>query len=107
MEKKDLNWYREEIQKKESEIETTKNQLARYRQRLKYIRSDQDRVRTHRLIQYGAAFESRFKNLSMLSLPEIYRLTDAILALPEVKQLIDSACFNHIMEVGNNGPVSL
>lgn len=92
-----LDWYKAEIEKKEQEIETTKNQIARYRQRVKYLRSDQDRARTHRLIQYGVAFESRFPNLALLSLPEIYTLTDSILALPEVQRMINDACFDHIL----------
>ena len=37
---KTLDWYKAEIEKKEQEIETTKNQIARYRQRVKYLRSD-------------------------------------------------------------------
>ena len=94
---KSLDWYKAEIEKKEQEIETTRNQIARYRQRVKYLRSDQDRARTHRLIQYGVAFESRFPNLAYLSLSEIYTLTDSILALPEVQSLINDACFDHIL----------
>ena len=92
-----LDWYKAEIQKKEQEIETTKNRIARYRQRVKYLRSDQDRARTHRLIQYGVAFESRFPNLALLSLSEIYALTDSVLALPGVQRLINDACFDHIL----------
>ena len=104
---KSLDWYKAEIEKKEQEIETTRSQIARYRQRVKYLRSDQDRVRTHRLIQYGAAFESRFPDLASLSLSEIYALTDSILALPEVQRQINDACFDHILNGDGHGPVSL
>ena len=92
-----LDLYKAEIEKKEQEIETIKNRIARYRQRVKYLRSDQDRARTHRLIQYGVAFESRFPNLALLSLSELYNLTDSILALPEVQRMINDACFEHIL----------
>ena len=94
---KTLDWYKAEIQKKEHEIETTKNRIARYRQRVKYLRSDQDRARTHRLIQYGVAFESRFPNLAFLSLSELYDLTDSVISLPEVQRMINDACFDHIL----------
>ena len=92
-----LDWYKAEIAKKEQEVETTKNRIARYRQRVKYLRSDQDRARTHRLIQYGVAFESRFPNLALLSLSEIYDLMDSIISLPEVQRLINGACFDRIL----------
>ena len=104
---KALDWYKAEIEKKEQEIETTKNRIARYRQRVKYLRSNQDRARTHRLIQYGIAFESRYKDLASLSLTEIYALTDSILALPEAQRLIHEACFAHILNGNKHGPVSL
>ena len=92
-----LEWYTAEIEKKEQEIEANKNRIARYRQRVKYLRSDQDRARIHWLIQYGVAFESRFPNLAFLSLSELYDLTDSVISLPEVRRLINEACFDHIL----------
>ena len=104
---KSLEWYQAEIKKKEQEIETIRNRLARDRQRMKYIRSDKDRARNHRLIQYGVAFESQYQELSRFSVAEIYALIESILSLPEVQRKIHTACFDHIVNGDDNGSLSL
>ena len=54
-----LDQKRSQIEKRENELEILTNSLERDRQKERYLRKKCDRARTHRLIQYGAAFESR------------------------------------------------
>ena len=104
---KNREWYENEIRRTEQEIDATRHQIQRWRQRARYMRSEKDRARNHRLIQYGVAFESRYRELSQLTLTELFHFIESILALPEVKRLIDTACFEHILGGGDDGSVSL
>ena len=63
-----LDQKRSQIEKRENELEILTNSLERDRQKERYLRKKCDRARTHRLIQYGAAFESRVPKMKQLIL---------------------------------------
>ena len=77
------------IKKRETELENLTNSLERNRQKERYLRKKCDRARTHRLIQYGAAFESRVPKMKQLSIPKIYDTIGFLLDMPEVNDALD------------------
>ena len=84
-----LDQKRAQIKKREAELETLTNTLERDRQKERYLRKKCDRARTHRLIQYGAAFESRVPKMKQLSIPKIYDTIGFLLDMPEVNDALD------------------
>lgn len=84
-----LDQKRAQIKKRETELETLTNSLERNRQKERYLRKKCDRARTHRLIQYGAAFESRKPEMKQLSIPKIYDTLGFLLDMPEVNDALD------------------
>lgn len=95
-EKEYQDWLRDQldqkrslIEKRENELEILTNSLERDRQKERYLRKKCDRARTHRLIQYGAAFESRVPKMKRLSIPKIYDTIGFLLDMPEVNDALD------------------
>lgn len=84
-----LDQKRAQINKRENELEILTNSLERNRQKERYLRKKCDRARTHRLIQYGAAFESRKPEMKQLSIPKIYDTIGFLLDMPEVNDALD------------------
>ena len=84
-----LDEKRDQIKKRENELEILTNNLERDRQKERYLRKKCDRARTHRLIQYGAAFESRRPEMKRLSIPKIYDTIGFLLDMPEVNDALD------------------
>ena len=84
-----LDQKRSLIEKRENELEILTNSLERDRQKERYLRKKCDRARTHRLIQYGAAFESRVPKMKQLSIPKIYDTIGFLLDMPEVNDALD------------------
>ena len=84
-----LDQKRAQIKKRETELELLTNTLERDRQKERYLRKKCDRARTHRLIQYGAAFESRVPKMKQLSIPKIYDTIGFLLDMPEVNDALD------------------
>ena len=78
-----------QIKKRENELEILTNSLERDRQKERYLRKKCDRARTHRLIQYGAAFESRVPKMKQLSIPKIYDTICFLRDMPEVNDALD------------------
>ena len=93
---KTLEETRKEIEKKEKMAETLASRLERDKQKERYLRKKGDRERTHRLIQYGAAFESRKPELKQLSITGIYKMVDFLLNVPEVQEALSD-----YLEVGD------
>ncbi len=83
-----LDDLRAELEHAQKEKEIWQHREERAKQKLRYQRSAKDRARTHRLIQYGAAFECNYKELSLLTDEEIFRLIERILELPQVMTII-------------------
>ena len=84
-----LDQKRSQIEKRENELEILTNSLERDRQKERYLRKKCDRASTHRLIQYGAAFESRVPKMKQLSIPKIYDTIGFLLDMPEVNDALD------------------
>ena len=84
-----LDQKRAQIKKREAELETLTNKLERDRQKERYMRKKCDRARTHRLIQYGVAFESNKPEMKQLSIPKIYDTIGFLLDMPEVSDALD------------------
>ena len=84
-----LDQKQSQIEKRENELEILTNSLERDRQKERYLRKKCDRARTHRLIQYGAAFESRVPKMKQLSIPKIYDTIGFLLDMPEVNDALD------------------
>lgn len=77
----------------------------RLAQKVKYTRSAKERKRTHRLIQYGVAFECNDKRLEALSDVEVYSLVEGLLD-SEVKHHIDRAMAQHEAVAQKEGDAS-
>ena len=84
-----LDQKRAQIKKRETELELLTNTLERDRQKERYLRKKCDRARTHRLIQYGVAFESHRPEMKQLSIPKIYDTIGFLLDMPEVIDALD------------------
>lgn len=84
-----LDQKRAQIKKRETELEILTNTLERDRQKERYMRKKCDRARTHRLIQYGVAFESSKPEMKQLSIPKIYDTIGFLLDMPEVSDALD------------------
>ena len=84
-----LDQKRAQIKKRETELEILTNTLERDRQKEKHLRKKCDRARTHRLIQYGVAFESHKPEMKQLSIPKIYDTIGFLLDMPEVSDALD------------------
>ena len=87
--KEDLENLSEEIRQAEEKKTALEHQLARLQQRERHLRKKPDRERTHRLIQYGAAFEYHIKGLQALNDSEIFYLVQHILTIPGVCAYIE------------------
>lgn len=89
----------EEIQRQldqyQKQLLVAENRLQRLRNRAKYVRSAKDRKRTHRLIQYGVAFEANDHRLAALTDVEAFTLVERLLDIPEVRAVIDEAIREH------------
>ena len=92
---KELEKLRADYEKAQQELEVWKNREQRAQQKLKYQRSAKDRKRTHRLIQYGAAFESHHKELSVLTDEEVFLLVESLLDIPDVRLRIQQTVDCH------------
>ena len=84
-----LDQKRAQIKKRESELELLTNTLERDRQKERNLRKKSDRARTHRLIQYGVAFESHRPEMKQLSIPKIYDTVGFLLDMPEVNDALE------------------
>ena len=84
-----LDQKRAQIKKRETELEILTNTLERDRQKERYLRKKSDRARTHRLIQYGVAFESHKPEMKQLSIPKIYDTIGFLLDMPEVNDALE------------------
>ncbi len=84
-----LDQKRAQIKKRETELEILTNTLERDRQKERHLRKKSDRARTHRLIQYGVAFESHRPEMKQLSIPKIYDTIGFLLDMPEVIDALD------------------
>ncbi len=91
----DLDALQRRKEQKIREYETYQHKIDRLEQKVKYQRSAKDRKRTHRLIQYGATFESHHKELDVLTDEEIYSLIEKLMEIPEVKKEITEAVEHH------------
>lgn len=89
----------EEIQRQldqyQKQLLVAENRLQRLRNRAKYVRNAKDRKRTHRLIQYGVAFEANDHRLAALTDVEAFTLVERLLDIPEVRAVIDEAIREH------------
>ena len=84
-----------QLEQKGKELEQAQHRLQRMEDQQNYRRSAKDRARTHRLIQYGAAFESSVRELSILFDDEIYLMIKRILRVDGVNEIIQDAVANH------------
>lgn len=89
----------EEIQRQldqyQKQLLVAENRLQRLRNRAKYVRNAKDRKRTHRLIQYGVAFEANDHRLAALTDVEAFTLVERLLDIPEVRVVIEEAIREH------------
>lgn len=97
---------RQQLQKAEEQRDHWAHREERLAQKVKYTRSAKERKRTHRLIQYGVAFECNDKRLEALSDVEVYSLVEGLLDLPEVKHHIDRAMAQHEAVAQKEGDAS-
>lgn len=93
--REDLEKLRQEIMAAEREKLVLENQLQRLVQKDKHLRNRKDRKRTHRLIQYGVAFEHDNKELEILTDPEVFSLIEKIKDAPGIQALITEAVADH------------
>ena len=92
---KELNDLKEQHERAVKQREVCENQEERIKQKIKYVRSAKDRKRTHRLIQYGAAFECNHKEQTVLTDEEIYSFVESLFEIPEAAVKIQEAVANH------------
>lgn len=92
---KELDDLRAERDHAKQQAEVWKHREERAEQRVKYQRSAKDRKRTHHLIQYGAAFECHYKELSVLTDEEIYLFVESLLDIPDVRLRIQQSVESH------------
>ena len=92
---KELDDLKEQHKRAVKQCEVCENREERIKQKIKYVRSAKDRKRTHRLIQYGAAFECNHKELAVLTDEEIYSFVESLLEIPEAIVKIQKAVANH------------
>ena len=85
----------EQIADAEHQMEIWSNREKRLANREKYLRIAKDRKRTHRLIQYGVAFECNHKELEVLTDVEVYELVESLMNIPEVVSRIQAAVERH------------
>lgn len=83
---------RDEAEKQRAIYEHRQERLS---QREKYVRSAADRKRTHRLIQYGVAFEAQDKRMADFSEMEIFALVEKLFEIPAVKVCVEDAVRTH------------
>lgn len=95
---KELDKLRAECDHAKQQTEIWRSREERAKQRIKYQRNAKDRKRTHRLIQYGAAFECHHKELSVLSDEEVFQLVESLLAIPDVCRQIQQSVEEHNRE---------
>ena len=86
---------REEVDAAKHELEIWSNREKRLRNRERFVRSADDRKRTHRLIQYGVMFERCHRELEVLTDQEIYQLVEGLLQIPEAEAQIAAAVAGH------------
>ena len=84
-EKKDVE---EELTKATKKQEQIKHQLQRAENRADFLRDNERRRRTHRLVIKGAIVEDLAPCLKYCSDQEFYNLMDEIFSLPHVQGLI-------------------
>ena len=84
-EKKDVEEELAEAMKKQEQIE---HQLQRAENRADFLKDNERRRRTHRLVIKGAIIEDITPSLKNCSDQEFYNLMDEIFSLPQVKGLI-------------------
>ena len=84
-EKKDVEEELAEAMKKQEQIE---HQLQRAENRADFLKDNERRRRTHRLVIKGAIVEDIAPSLKYCSDQEFYRLMDEIFSLPQVQGLI-------------------
>ncbi len=84
-EKKDVEEELAEAIKKQEQIE---HQLQRAENRAGFLKDNERRRRTHRLVIKGAIIEDITPSLKNCSDQEFYNLMDEIFSLPQVKGLI-------------------
>lgn len=84
-EKKDVE---EELAKAEKKQEQIEQQLQRAENRVDFLKDNERRRRTHRLVIKGAIIEDIVPCLKYCSDQEFYNLMDEIFSLPQVQGLI-------------------
>ena len=84
-EKKDVEEELAEAMEKQEQI---KHQLQRAENRADFLKDNERRRRTHRLVIKGAIIEDITPSLKNCSDQEFYNLMDEIFSLPQVKGLI-------------------
>ena len=84
-EKKDVEEELAEAMKKQEQIE---HQLQRAENRADFLKDNERRRRTHRLVIKGAIIEDIAPYLKYYSDQEFYNLMDEIFSLPQVQSLI-------------------
>ena len=87
----ELEVLRKELAKVLKEKEILEHRQERLACREKYVRKAADRRRTHRLIQYGVAFEANDERLKVFSDSEIFTLVEKLFSIPEVRRVLDEA----------------
>lgn len=88
---KDLKKLERELEEAEKQRDIEIHREKRLACREKYVRKAEDRRRTHRLIQYGVAFEANDERLKALSDTEIFTLVEKLFSIPEVRKSLDEA----------------
>ena len=92
-----------ELEKATKQKQIWENRERRLANREKYLRSAKDRKRTHRLIQYGAAFECNHKELAVLTDVEVFTLVENILDIPGVSEAIAKSVSRHGKTIQEGG----
>jgi len=92
---KELEQLKKELDEAEKQKAVYQHRQERFSQREKYVRSAADRKRTHRLIQYGVAFEAQDKRMADFSEMEIFALIEKLFEIPAVKVCVEDAVRTH------------
>lgn len=88
---KDLKKLERALEEAEKQREIQIHREKRLACREKYVRKAADRRRTHRLIQYGVAFEANDERLKVFSDSEIFTLVEKLFSIPKVRRVLDEA----------------
>lgn len=93
---------RRQLEEAQKQWIVAENRVRRLQNRMQYSRKAKDRRRTHRLIQYGVAFEWNEPRLAELTDVEVFTFVEGLLALPEVQEQIWQAIIRHERDHASN-----